>query len=99
MFLKFFFYFFLGPGPENWPGICTTGTFQSPINIQSQNTTEIEEKPFIFHGYDVTPKNAEISNNGHTVGITFENQRISVKYYLLFQSSIFLHTSLKADPD
>ena len=69
---------FLGPGPENWPGICTTGTFQSPINIESQNTTEIEEKPFIFHGYDVTPKNAEISNNGHTVGITFENQRISV---------------------
>jgi len=67
-----------GPGPENWPGICTTGTFQSPINIESQNTTEIEEKPFIFHGYDVTPKNAEISNNGHTVGITFENQRISL---------------------
>ena len=67
-----------GPGPNQWPGICNTGTLQSPIDINSQNATKIEEKPFIFHGYDVTPKNAEISNIGHTVGITFENPRILV---------------------
>lgn len=69
-----------GPGPNQWPGICNTGTLQSPIDINSQNATKIEEKPFIFHGYDIlTPKNAKLENNGHTVQITFENQqRISL---------------------
>ena len=69
-----------GPAPNQWPGICNTGTLQSPIDINSQNATKIEEKPFIFHGYDIlTPKNAKLENNGHTVQITFENQqRISL---------------------
>ena len=69
-----------GPGPNQWPGICNTGTLQSPIDINSQNATKIEEKPFIFHGYDIlTPKNTKLENNGHTVQITFENQqRISL---------------------
>ena len=80
----------LGPGPDKWGGSCNTGTFQSPINIESKNATEVEEKQFIFHGYDVTPKKAELANNGHAVEIILESrQRISV--YIFWAQSFTSH--------
>jgi len=56
--------------PENWPGVCQTGTSQSPINIV-QEETQIDDtfEPFTFNGYDkntATPF-AVVKNNGHTL--------------------------------
>jgi len=68
-------------GPDKWGGSCNTGTSQSPINILTKNATEVKEKQFIFNGYDVTPKTAELTNNGHAAKITLEfqkNQKISL---------------------
>ncbi|KAJ8724645.1 hypothetical protein PYW08_016119 [Mythimna loreyi] len=58
-------------GEENrWPGVCTVGRHQSPINIMSQDTVldmnQVHIRgPLIFRGY----RNVELvaSNNGHTL--------------------------------
>lgn len=53
-----------------WPGVCTVGKQQSPINIMSQETVLDKNQvhirgPLIFRGY----KDVELSasNNGHTL--------------------------------
>ncbi|GAB1859234.1 Carbonic anhydrase 3 isoform X1 [Camponotus japonicus] len=55
-------------GPENWPGICTTGKKQSPIDISTKDAIKINFGPVNFGRYDMSFY-ATVKNNGHTVEI------------------------------
>uniref|UniRef100_A0A9J2Q540 Carbonic anhydrase n=1 Tax=Ascaris lumbricoides TaxID=6252 RepID=A0A9J2Q540_ASCLU len=52
-------------GPENWPGLCTHGSAQSPININIANVVAQKFDELIFQNYDKTDL-VTIVNNGHT---------------------------------
>ncbi|XP_017883625.1 carbonic anhydrase 2-like, partial [Ceratina calcarata] len=55
-------------GPAHWPGLCLTGTKQSPINIPTETTTKADLGLLKFIRYDFAfPGN--ITNNGHSVQI------------------------------
>lgn len=58
--------------PEKWPGICQTGTAQSPIDISEANLAQVDNfEPLTFHGFDLTPDTAVLKNDGHSVGMDF----------------------------
>ncbi|KAJ8718796.1 hypothetical protein PYW07_016352 [Mythimna separata] len=55
---------------NQWPGVCTVGRLQSPINIMSQetilDTNQVHIRgPLVFRGYNDVELVA--SNNGHTL--------------------------------
>ncbi|KAJ2947241.1 hypothetical protein O0L34_g16952 [Tuta absoluta] len=54
---------------SDWPGMCTTGNRQSPINILTSDATEDNHGahirgPLVYHGYEHVKVQAQ--NNGHT---------------------------------
>ncbi|XP_068987560.1 carbonic anhydrase 6-like isoform X1 [Bombus flavifrons] len=55
-------------GPEHWPGLCTTGKRQSPINIATEDIVKTDLGPLKFIRYN-TGFNGKITNNGHSVQI------------------------------
>ncbi|XP_020279782.1 carbonic anhydrase 1-like isoform X2 [Pseudomyrmex gracilis] len=55
-------------GPQNWPGICTTGKRQSPIDIVTKDLVESDLDSLDFDYYDVAVPVTMI-NNGHSVQI------------------------------
>ena len=58
--------------PETWPGVCQTGTAQSPIDISEANLVQVDNfEPLTFHGFDLTPDTAVLKNDGHSVGMDF----------------------------
>jgi carbonic anhydrase len=59
-------------GPSNWPGQCSGGKSQSPIDILSEKSSKVEMEPFVFRGYKDTVKRANLANNGHTVEMSLE---------------------------
>ncbi|XP_045449410.1 carbonic anhydrase 7-like [Melitaea cinxia] len=62
-----------------WPGVCTTGTQQSPINIMSREAVYDKhgahiKGPLVFRGYKNV--NASGENDGHTLKWTIEEDEI-----------------------
>ena len=64
-----FFFDYSHENPEKWPGVCQTGSAQSPINIAEVDLEEVDDyEPFIFHGYDTMPCDTSmVKNDGHSV--------------------------------
>lgn len=63
-------------GPSHWGeqyNSCT-GKHQSPININSLDVKKVNLPPLVFHGFDVAPKETNITNNGHTVFVTMDSE-------------------------
>nr|XP_012234178.1 PREDICTED: carbonic anhydrase 2-like isoform X2 [Linepithema humile] len=58
-------------GPENWPGICTTGKKQSPIDIVTEDAIRVDLGALKFNRYDFAFHGILI-NNGHSVEIQLE---------------------------
>ncbi|OXA63281.1 carbonic anhydrase 1 [Folsomia candida] len=60
-------------GPATWPGVCTTGGMQSPINFDGMDTTVAFLPSNFRHVWENLPiaKNFLILNAGHTVEVLF----------------------------
>ena len=54
-------------GVHHWPGVCSTGTKQSPINIMTGNTKPDNVCPFVFNGYDTIPLSFKLKNKWHSL--------------------------------
>jgi carbonic anhydrase len=52
-------------GPSDWPGICKSGTRQSPIDLDPQTTVPGHFTPLVLLNYD-RKLAANMTNNGHT---------------------------------
>lgn len=64
-----------GPTSAAWPGVCQTGTQQSPINLDGKDTTIKILPPTYRHFYELTPvpetKEFRIQNTGRTIEVLF----------------------------
>ncbi|XP_041771257.1 carbonic anhydrase 7 [Anopheles merus] len=63
-------------GPSHWGeqyNSCT-GKHQSPININSLDVKKVNLPPLVFQGFDVSPRETNLTNNGHTVVVTMESE-------------------------
>ncbi|XP_023720942.1 putative carbonic anhydrase 3 isoform X2 [Cryptotermes secundus] len=58
-------------GPSDWPGMCQSGTRQSPIDLDPQTTVPGRFMPLVLLNYDRRLV-ANMTNNGHTVVLTVE---------------------------
>ncbi|KAF4523508.1 hypothetical protein B566_EDAN004579 [Ephemera danica] len=56
-------------GPRSWTGVCSTGSFQSPIDLSLFTAHPRHFEPLVFFAYNMAA-NATITNNGHTVSLT-----------------------------
>ncbi|CAL1682746.1 unnamed protein product [Lasius platythorax] len=65
-------------GPESWPGICTTGKKQSPIDIVTKDAIELNSIPLNFSQYNLAFP-ATLDNNGHSVGIKLHGAPIHLR--------------------
>ena len=66
---------FSNPGPNHWPGVCGSGSKQSPINIDTSKTKYDEglSAQWNLNNYDNNPGgNFTGSNNGHTLKVSFD---------------------------
>lgn len=52
-------------GPQNWPGICTTGKKQSPIDIVTEDAIRIDLGALKFDRYDYAFIGT-LTNTGHS---------------------------------
>lgn len=90
--------------PENWgkiSKICSTGKFQTPINIITDDVLALPKSQDVlkFHNYK-TSIDASVINNGHTIKITptfkksYENSSITVdgKRFKLLQFHMHTHS-------
>ncbi|CAL1682744.1 unnamed protein product [Lasius platythorax] len=64
-------------GPESWPGICTTGKIQSPIDIVTKDAKEYNGSSFIFYQHNLSFP-ATLDNNGHSVGIKLHGAPVHI---------------------
>ncbi|XP_055610790.1 carbonic anhydrase 7-like [Uranotaenia lowii] len=65
-------------GPSHWGeqyNSCT-GKHQSPININSLYVKKVSLPQLVFDGFDIVPKQVNITNNGHTVTVTVKSDHI-----------------------
>ncbi|XP_053666644.1 carbonic anhydrase 7 [Anopheles marshallii] len=63
-------------GPSHWGeqyNSCT-GKHQSPININSLDVKKVNLPALVFQGFDVAPRETNLTNNGHTVVVTMESE-------------------------
>ncbi|XP_011152005.3 putative carbonic anhydrase 3 isoform X1 [Harpegnathos saltator] len=58
-------------GPKNWPGICTTGKKQSPIDIVTEDAIRLDLGALKFDRYDFA-FSGWITNTGHSVQIDLD---------------------------
>ncbi|XP_055385052.1 uncharacterized protein LOC129614474 [Condylostylus longicornis] len=58
--------------PNIWPGLCQTGENQSPINIDTCQTSYLDMS-LSFQNYDVSIGEIELKNDGKSIHITFLN--------------------------
>ena len=64
-------------GPANWPGACTTGRKQSPINLNVTGNKVERAEPFRFHKYGNVPPTSFVGNKGKNV--KFEIKDVAAK--------------------
>nr|XP_022902563.1 carbonic anhydrase-like [Onthophagus taurus] len=57
---------------DSWPGVCQTGSAQSPIDLIPSKTTDRVYSAFIFENYDKAYQ-GRVKNNGHSIAITLLN--------------------------
>ena len=57
-------------GPAHWQDLCQTGQAQSPVNLQPQEAQHASFPKWKFKLYETQLKNAEVTNNGHTLQLT-----------------------------
>lgn len=65
-------------GPSHWGeqyNSCT-GKHQSPININSLDVKKVNLPPLVFDGFDIAPRQTNLTNNGHTVAVTVKSDHI-----------------------
>ncbi|XP_053677397.1 carbonic anhydrase 7 [Anopheles nili] len=63
-------------GPSHWGeqfNSCT-GKHQSPININSLDVKKVNLPPLMLHGFDISPRETNLTNNGHTVVVTMDSE-------------------------
>ena len=60
--------------PDFWPGECTTGRSQSPIDIPiSDNVrSSIRMDPIVFENYEKIPKSDTVTNLGLSLELTVQ---------------------------
>ncbi|XP_011343981.1 carbonic anhydrase 2 isoform X2 [Ooceraea biroi] len=58
-------------GPKNWPGVCTTGHKQSPIDIVTEDAERTDLGALKFHRYDFA-FSSTLVNTGHSVQIILD---------------------------
>lgn len=56
---------------EKWPGVCSTGKLQSPINLLQKASTEKSFNAFQFNNYDKSYP-VTMKNNKHSVEVRFK---------------------------
>jgi carbonic anhydrase len=52
-------------GPSDWPGMCQSGTRQSPIDLDPERSVPGHFTPLVLLNYD-RELAGNITNNGHT---------------------------------
>ncbi|XP_035785097.1 carbonic anhydrase 7-like [Anopheles albimanus] len=63
-------------GPSHWGeqyNSCA-GKHQSPININSLDVKKVNLPPLALVGFDVAPRETNLTNNGHTVVVTMDSE-------------------------
>ena len=67
-------------GPANWGGVCQTGKKQTPIDINSANTTWKKDfDALVLRNYSSTPNvNFIAGNNGHAFSMSFPDGTYTV---------------------
>ncbi|XP_029035129.2 carbonic anhydrase 1 isoform X2 [Osmia bicornis bicornis] len=65
-------------GPEHWPGLCTIGKKQSPINVVTEDAvkTDLGKLKFIRYSFAFS---VEVTNNGHSVKIQLDGAPIHLE--------------------
>jgi len=65
-------------GPSHWGEKYQhcVGKHQSPINIQEHEVQLVNLSPMVFTNFDWKPNAATLKNNGHTVVVTLETNKI-----------------------
>jgi len=64
--------------PETWEGLCATGQAQSPIDLETKETSELVFDDFGFDQLSQWHYGGTIENNGNTIKFT-PNQEIVIK--------------------
>ncbi|XP_076632466.1 carbonic anhydrase 1 [Colletes latitarsis] len=65
-------------GPKDWPGLCKTGSKQSPVNIVTEETVKADLGALKFIRYDFAFF-GRIVNNGHSVQIELDGLPVYLK--------------------
>src|SRR5437762_1303897 len=56
-------------GPKHWPGLCQTGTKQTPIALEDELFTKRDLPPIKF---TYAPTALKMVNNGHTIQVNYD---------------------------
>lgn len=68
-------------GPSNWGGLCNSGTRQSPININVDNsgtTIDLTLREFNFTNYNTSNKYFMVKNEGHTIKVEMNSHDVTI---------------------
>ena len=77
--------------PETWEGLCATGQAQSPIDLETRETSGLVFDDFGFDQLSQWHYGGTIENNGNTIKFT-PNQEITIKsrLILIYQFNIII---------
>ena len=64
-------------GPAHWPGVCTTGRKQSPVNFDLTGNKVKRADPFSFARYGDVPPTSYVGNKGKNV--KFEIKKVAAE--------------------
>ncbi|KAI3379505.1 hypothetical protein SNEBB_009205 [Seison nebaliae] len=82
-----FSYHLDGHGPLHWPGQCTSGKYQSPINIDRKHSYKYLTDGIDWRDYVVEESEWQLVNNGHTFKLVPKNER-STFYKSIFNPNV-----------
>ena len=61
-------------GPSHWAGVCSSGSSQSPVDLTGVERRTLPD--WVFTNYDLRPSQMVMNNNGHTVKITINGEKV-----------------------